>query len=178
MQKLMTLLQKNNFYILKKNKCIIYNMEGGFRYRTTIKKKSKSRSKNRLYKSNSQKLIAGKIKKLKKMYKLKISKNIKVLKKMKKMSKYRKSRKSRKPRKSRKSRKSRKPRKSRKSRKPRKSRSSRMRKRHCKSKRHYKQRGGNSLDFTYLDDINNVPLANRMPAVVDFNTNQGFGAAL
>ena len=41
-------------------------MKGGFRYGTRSKKRSKSVSKNKLYKSNTKKLLAGKLKKLKK----------------------------------------------------------------------------------------------------------------
>ena len=132
-------------------------MKGGFRYGTRSKKRSKSVSKNKLYKSNTKKLLAGKLKKLKKMKK----KNINFLKKLKVSNKLRLSKKNKHTRRMRKMR-----------------RTKRCKKVKCYRKS-YKQRGGNNpLGFSYLQDITGEPLPARLPAGVHFNTSAGFGAEL
>lgn len=142
-------------------------MKGGFRYGTSSKKRSRLASKNKLYKSNTKKLLAGKLKKLKKMKK----KNINFLKKLKRSNKLRLSKKYKPTRRMRKNRRT-------KSRRTKSRRTKRCRKvkRYRKS---YKQGGGNNpLGFTYLQDITGEPLPARLPAGVHFNTSAGFGAEL
>ena len=123
-------------------------MKGGFRYKITSKNSCKNNSKKSCKNSKKSNIKRSVAGKLKKLKKMH---KFKVTKNIKILTKIKKSKKYRRSRKSR---------------------------RHRKSRRCYKQGGGTSLNFSYLDDVNNNTISDRLSAGVHFNTNQGFGIDL